>query len=66
MQPYGDNFIPVIPVDYTEHTSDHPFCGDPSCFCHEDADAIAKVNEAVQAGLATPDDATRIVRGETF
>ena len=30
MHHYGDNFIPVIPVDSKEHTDEHPFCLDQS------------------------------------
>lgn len=40
---YDDNAYYVYPTsDYQEHTPDHPFI----CPCHEDQDAIAKVNEA--------------------
>jgi hypothetical protein len=63
MQAYGDNFIPVIPVDYKEHTARDPFCWNETCPCHEDEDAIAAVNQAVQDGLMTPDEATDFVKG---
>lgn len=61
---FGDNFIPVIPVDYKEHTPEHPFCWNEDCPCHEDRDAIAAVNQAVQDGLMTPKEATDYVRGK--
>ena len=64
IQPYGDNFIPVVPVDYKEHTPENPFCWDESCPCHEDEEAIANVNPAVQDGLITPSEATDFVRGK--
>ena len=66
MQNYGDNFIPVIPTDAIEHTADHPFCWDETCYCHENEENIAQVNEAYQEGRISADDATRIVRGQTF
>jgi hypothetical protein len=62
---YGDNFIPVIPVDRVDHTQARPFCLlSPSCPCHEDPENIAKVNGHVRAGLLTPQEATRTVKGE--
>ncbi len=64
MQPFADNFIPVIPVAYKEHTPEHPFCWNPSCPCHEDHEAIAAVNQAVQDGLMTPTEATDYVCGK--
>ena len=62
IQPYGDNFIPVIPVDDQEHTDERPFCwGD--CPCHEDQEAIARVAQHVTDGLMTPEEATDFVKG---
>ena len=58
MQGFGDNFIPVIPVDYLEHTDEKPFCWNGSCACHEDQDNIALVAQQVQEGLFTPQEAT--------
>ena len=52
--------------DYQEHTAEHPFCADPTCPCHEDQEAIAKVNEAYQAGEVTAEEASSIVQGRTF
>ncbi len=43
MQGFGDNFIPVIPIDYPEHTQEKPFCWNGSCPCHEDQDTISRV-----------------------
>lgn len=64
-QHYGDNFIPVIPVDNVDHTQERPFCLlNPSCPCHEDPENISKVNGHVQDGLLTPQEATRTVKGE--
>jgi hypothetical protein len=49
------------------HTDDHPFCGtDPTCGCHEDSALIAEVNEAVEQGLITPEEATLIIQGKTL
>jgi hypothetical protein len=63
MELFGDNFIPVIPVDELEHTSTQPFCWDETCPCHEDQDSIQTVAQQVQDGLFTPKEATDFVRG---
>jgi hypothetical protein len=65
MQHYGDNFIPVIPDTIPIHTKEHPFCGDPTCICYEDKDAISDLSQAIKDGLITTDDATRIIKGKT-
>ncbi|BCL83512.1 hypothetical protein ccbrp13_59770 [Ktedonobacteria bacterium brp13] len=65
MQPYGDNFIPVIPVDWKEHTAEHPFCCDPTCSCHEDESNIDRVYQEYQDGEVTEQEATYIVQGKT-
>jgi hypothetical protein len=64
MQGFGDNFIPVIPVDYLEHTSEKPFCWNGSCACHKDQDNIAQVGQQVQEGLFTLQEATDFVAGK--
>ena len=66
MQNYGDNFIPVIPTDAIEHTADHPCCWDETCGCHDEPEIIGYVNQAYQEGRISAEDATRIVRGQTF
>jgi hypothetical protein len=67
IQPYGDNFAFVIPVDEILHTPDNPFCPiDPHCPCHEDQALIAAVAQFVSDGLMTPDEATRFVEGRTI
>ncbi len=64
MQHWGDNFIPVIPVDHAIHTPEKPFCPDRTCPCHEnDQEAIEKVNQAYRNGLITAQDATDIILG---
>jgi hypothetical protein len=65
MQGFGDNFIPVIPVDYPLHSAELPFCYDSTCGCHEDELLIAEVAEAVTNGLMTPGEATDFVAGRT-
>ena len=65
MQSWGDNFKPVVPVDYIEHTEKTPFCWDDQCICREDQEAIGNLNQAVQDGLITTDDANRIYHGHT-
>ena len=59
----NNDAVPVIPVDDLIHTDEHPFCGDPSCPCGEDQEAIGKVNQQYQDGLYTAPEATRRVRG---
>ncbi len=65
IEPYGDNFSYVIPVeDGLEHTLFRPFCYDQTCYCHEDDEAIAAINQAIQDGLLTPEEATDFVLGK--
>lgn len=64
LESYGDNFIPVIPVDYEEHTESKPFCWNDLCPCYEDEQATAQVNQYVQDGLMTPSEATNFVKGK--
>lgn len=68
LQPYGDNFIPVIPVapESMTHSVTLPFCQDPTCWCHEDPDLIAVIHAAYLAGEVTPQEATNIIAGKTF
>ncbi len=63
IEPYGDNFIPVVPVDYKEHTDERPFCWSSNCPCKEDQENIAQVSKWVRDGLITPDQATDFVNG---
>ena len=66
MQTYGDNFIPVIPVDHVVHTDERPFCfADPLCPCHDDHEEIQKVAVWVMEGLMTEDEAVRFIAGRT-
>ena len=55
----------IVPVDGVFHTVDSPFCWvDRTCPCHEDQARIAQVAEAINDGLLTPDEATRLVAGQ--
>ena len=63
IESFADNFVPVISSDVV-HDETYPFCFDPMCPCHEDKEAIAKVNKAVEGGLITPDEATELVSGK--
>ena len=63
MQTFGDNFIPVIPVDELEHIPEQPFCWNGGCPCHEDEQLISEVAAHVENGLFTPDEATDFVAG---
>lgn len=65
MEPFADNFIPVIVGDML-HPADKPFCYDPACPCHEDEGEIANLAYHVQEGHVTPEEATNIVNGKTI
>lgn len=69
IQPYGDNFIPVIPMEddpCTSHTGAHPFCWDETCLCHEDQELLTRVNEAVTSGLLTVEEAAILIQGRVI
>jgi hypothetical protein len=54
-----------IPMeDEPLHDEDCPFCTDPTCPCHEDAELIDEINELVADGTLSPTDATDIVNGK--
>ena len=54
----------VVPEDHPLHTPEHPFCGDPTCPCSENTEALTELDQAIREGLITPDDATRILQGK--
>ena len=58
----------VIPMeDEPLHTQQHPFCStDPTCPCHGDPELLSDVAQAVEQGLLTADEATRVVLGKTL
>lgn len=65
IQPYGDNFIPVILIeDEPRHTDNKRFCGDPECGCREEPALIETVNKEYLDGLLTAAEASRIVEGK--
>lgn len=67
IQFYGDNIIPVIPVDHVVHTEVMPFCfTDPLCPCHDDHEEIQKVAVWVMEGLMTEAEAMNFIAGRTF
>jgi hypothetical protein len=67
LQPYGDNIIPVIPIDHVMHTEEMPFCfANPFCPCHEDHEEIQKVAAWVTDGLMTEEEALQFIAGRTF
>ena len=66
MHGFGDNFIPVIPIENDAlHTADHPFCPDEICLCHDDQELLTAINAFVQSGTLTPDEATAFIQGRT-
>jgi hypothetical protein len=57
----------VIPVlNRVEHNEGRPFCSDPACPCREDTDNINTLNELIERGLLTKDEAGLIMRGATI
>ena len=70
MSSNGDekNSIPAILVSEGSlfHTPGNPFCYDETCGCHENPVLIAAVADAVNQGLLTPEEATRLVAGKTI
>lgn len=66
MHPYGDNFIPVIPVETILHSPQDPFCPFPTCPCHEDEELIGQVQQYVSDGLLTESEATNFVAGKMW
>ncbi len=64
MQSFGDNFIPVIPIEQLEHTLEKPFCWNDSCPCHGDQENITTVAQQVEDGLFAPHEATDFVAGK--
>ncbi len=53
-------------TDPTIHTIDHPFCYDPACSCHSNQEAMQHVQQWVEEGLLTEDEATLYIAGRTF
>jgi len=66
MQPFGDNFILVIPVeDELLHTLDKPFCWDSTCDCHRDATLFYEIQQFVLNGEMTAHEAMLFLAGKT-
>jgi hypothetical protein len=63
----NDDEYYVFPYDEENEVTHNSsgFCDDMTCPCHEDNESISDLNQAVQDGEASPDDANRIYRGQT-
>lgn len=61
-----DDFAYLILVDYILHERTKPFCSDEACDCHCDPELISEINQFVQNGLMTSDEATNFVAGKTI
>ena len=48
------------------HTESRPFCLDPACPCHDDEEAVNRLNTFVVAGLLTKDEAHNIRYGRSL
>jgi len=57
--------VPAIPVDGMIHNQSG-FCYELPHECHENPENIADLNQALQEGEITTDDAHRIFRSQTF
>ena len=67
MQQPPDNFSYIVLVESTYHTDEQPFCfTDGNCPCHEDQEAVKRVEEWIQEGLLTPQEATNYISGKIF
>ena len=53
----------IVYVDFI-HSADYPFCDDPSCPCHDDAELQAELGEALLEGRVKDGDAGRVWAGE--
>lgn len=57
----------VIPcLDDLIHTEDHPFCDREGCSCHEDCKQVNLLNDQIEQGLLTPQEATLIMSGKAI
>jgi len=52
--------------DPIEHNEGRPFCGRPECPCKEDRENINLLNDLIERGLLTKDEAALILRGATI
>jgi hypothetical protein len=50
-------------IDTTIHAPDKPFCYDPLCACHANQKAIERVEQWIQEGLMTEDEAYEYISG---
>lgn len=60
-----DQPIAIPMEDELIHTQEHPFCSDAKCPCKEDPKLLSDIARAIEQGLLTPAEATRIVMGTT-
>lgn len=56
---------PVLAGEGEDSHTEHLFCYDMPCPCHEDSDRVQELGQQVQDGLASVSDADRIYRGKT-
>jgi hypothetical protein len=61
---YGDNFIPVIPVERLYHTKERPFCDDLDCPCHTDEQTTRQFKEQYDDGLLTAEEVDMTIKGK--
>ena len=53
-------------TDTTVHTPDKPFCYDLTCPCHASKEALERVQQWVNDGLMTEDEASEYISGRIF
>ncbi len=59
------SIVPAIPDDGTAIHNESGFCYDTTHECHENPNSINDLNEALQEGEITIEDADRIFYGKT-
>jgi hypothetical protein len=60
-----DRPITILVEDDILHTQESPFCDHPTCPCHDEGELLSEVALAMDQGLLTLDEATRVIMGIT-
>lgn len=64
----GSRDLPLVVwmEDDPIHDVSAPFCGDPTCMCHNDAAHCEYIEQPILAGLLTPWEGSRLYWGEAI
>jgi hypothetical protein len=60
-----EGYIGVINADLA-HTDENPFCADDACDCHTDPGEVANVQQYIEDGEMTEDEATQYYYGKNI